>query len=231
MSNNPNNPVHPQSSSNLSPNNSTAPQIEEIGFPLNEEIDRLEDIVMYGFKIPLIGKMLVDEDMIVRQLDELRLNIPDCYSQALKILATRDKIINDAQNYAQKIVENAQRKASQLLDESRIVQQAEKQAYNIKRQVQEDCENLQRKTMSEVEQIRQKIQQEAHQMKKQALLEADEIHREADIYSDSVLSKLEKDLAEMLRIISNGRQQINQQNSRAVNVNHHQKMTINKKAS
>jgi F0F1-type ATP synthase membrane subunit b/b' len=217
-----------QQSVNLSSNNPNAPQIQEVGFPLHAEIDRLEDIIMYSFKVPLIGKMLVDEESIVRQLDELRLNIPDCYTQALDILAKREKIITDAQNYAQKIVENAQRKASQLLDESRIVQQAENQAYKIKRQVQEDCENLQRKTMSEVEQIRKKIQQEVNQMKKQALLEADEIHREADIYSDSVLSKLERDLAEMLRIITNGRQQINQQASRPMN---HQNIAINKKAS
>ena len=226
-----NNQVHPQQSANISPNNPTVPQIEEMGFPLNEEIDRLEDIIIEGFKIPFLGKMLVDEENIIRQLDELRLNIPDCYTQALEILAKREKIITDAQNYAQKIVENAQRKASQLLDESRIVQQAENQAYKIKRQVQEDCESLQRKTMSEVDQIRKKIQQEANQMKKQAFIEADEIHREADVYSDSVLSKLERDLVEMLRIISNGRQQISQQSSRPVTVNHHQKMTINKKAS
>jgi hypothetical protein len=112
------------------------------------------------------------------------------------------------------------------------VQQAENKAYQVKRQVQEDCENLQRKTMSEVEQIRNKIQQEATQMKKQAIMEAEEIHREADNYTDSVLSRLEKDLKEMLRIISNGRQQVRQQNSTPVN-NHPPapNMKINKKAS
>ncbi len=224
-----NNQIIQEQSENISPNNDNVPQIEEMGFPLVEEIDRLEEMLFQGMTLPIIKKILVDEETINDQLDDLRLNIPDCYVQALEILAQRDKMIADAQNYAQKIVENAQRKAGQLLDESRIVQKAEAQAYQVKKQVQDDCENLQRKTMTEVEQIRKKIQQEATQMKKQAIREAEEIHREADIYSDSVLSKLERDMAEMLRIISNGRQQIHQQHSQPVH--RPPNMRINQKAS
>ena len=225
------NPVNQPQSAQIQPNNaSNPPQVEEIGFPLVEEIDRLEDMIMDGFTIPLVSKTLVDEESITRQLDEIRINIPDCYTQALEILAQREKIVTDAQNYAQKIVENAQRKASQLLDESRIVRQAEDRAEQVLRQVQDDCKNLQRKTMSEVEQIRNKIQQEATQMKKQAIVEADEIHREADMYADSVLSRLERDLGDMLRVVSNGRQQIHPQNSQPVN-RPPQNMKINKKAS
>ena len=224
-----NNQIGKRQSTNLSPGNVNAPQIEEMGFALIDEIDRLEDMIMDGISIPFINKTFVDEEAITRQLDELRINIPDCYAQALEILAQREKMITDAQNYAQKIVENAQRKASQLLDESRIVQQAENQAYQVKKQVEDDCKSLQRKTMSEVEQIRSKIQQEVTQMKKQAIMEAEEIHHEADLYTDSVLSKLEKDLGEMLRIISNGRQQVRQQSSKSSN--NPPNMKISQKAS
>ena len=226
-----NNQIGKKQSANMSIGNLSAPQVEEIGFALIDEIDRLEDIILDGLSIPLLNKTLVDEEAITRQLDELRLNIPDCYAQAVEILAQREKIITDAQNYAQKVVENAQRKASQLLDESRIVQQAENKAYQVKRQVQEDCENLQRKTMSEVEQIRNKIQQEATKLKKQTIMEAEEIHREADKYTDSVLSRLEKDLQDMLRIINNGRQQVRPQNHAPVNHPPAPNMKINKKAS
>ena len=227
----PDNPVNKPQQSKMPMENNNAPQVEEIGFPLVEEIDRLEDMILEGFTIPIIGKTLVDEESITRQLDDIRINIPDCYAQALEILAQREKMITDAQNYAQKIVENAQRKASQLLEESRIVRQAEDHAENMLRQVQDDCKNLQRKTMSEVEQIRNKIQQEATQMKKQAIVEADDIHREADMYADSVLSRLERDLAEMLRVVSNGRQQIRPQNPPQQVARPPQNMKINQKAS
>ncbi|BAQ62732.1 archaeal/vacuolar-type H+-ATPase subunit H [Geminocystis sp. NIES-3708] len=205
------------------------PKIEEMGVSMPDEIDRLEDLILNGTRIPFMGKTLIDEDTLINQLDLIRINIPDCLQQATQILQQREQILSEAQNYAQKIVENAQRRAAQLLDESRIVQQAESQAHQIRRQVQQDCENLQRKTINEVEQIRQKIQQEAIKTRQQAILEAEDIQNEADIYADSVLGKLEKDLSDMLRVVHNGRQQVH--NQKVAPQPRQQDMTIAKKAS
>lgn len=213
---------------NISNNVTIPPQVEEMGFNLTGELDRLEDLILSGVRIPIISKTLLTEDILLNQLDLIRINLPDCVEQATQILQQRQKILTDAQNYAQKIVENAQRKASQLLDESRIVQQAESQAYQIRRQVQHDCESLQQKTIAEVEQIRQKIQQDAIAIRQQAISEAEEIQNEADVYADQVLSKLERDLGEMLRIINNGRQQVYQQK---LTTSHPMSDKINQKAS
>lgn len=197
------------------PNNArvsnNAPQVEEMGFNVQEEIDKLEDIIFSGTRIPLLGKTLIDEEAVINQLDLIRLNLPDCIEQAIQILQQRQKILAEAQKTAQSIIENAQRKASQLLDESRIIQQAESQAAQIRRQVQQDCENLQRKTLAEVEQLRQKLQEEARQIRQQAIAEAEEIQNEADKYADQLLARLERDLTTMLRIVTNGRQEIHQQ--------------------
>lgn len=205
------------------------PQMEEMGVSISDEIDTLEELILNGTRIPFIDKTLVNEDILTSQLDSIRLNLPDCLLQATQILQKREQILLEAQNYAQKIVENAQRRAAQLLDESRIVQQAESQAHQIRRQVQQDCENLQRKTISEVEQIRQKIQQEAIKTRQNAIIEAEDIQNEADIYADSVLSKLENDLSGMLRVVTNGRQQVH--NQKAIPQPRQQDMTILKKAS
>ncbi len=200
-----------QNNANMSNNTPPPPQVEEMGFDLTGELDRLEDLILSGVRIPFISKTLLIEEILLNQLDLIRINLPDCVEQATQILKQRQKILMDAQNYAQKIVENAQRKANQLLDESRIVQQAESQAYQIRRQVQLDCENLQQKTVAEVEQIRQKIQQDAIAIRQQAITEAEDIQNEADVYADQVLARLEGDLGEILRIVSNGRQQVYQQ--------------------
>jgi vacuolar-type H+-ATPase subunit H len=205
------------------------PQIEEMGVSISDEIDTLEELILNGTRIPFTDKTLVNEDILTHQLDSIRLNLPDCLLQATQILQQREQILLEAQNYAQKIVENAQRRAAQLLDESRIVQQAESQAHQIRRKVQQDCENLQRKTISEVEQIRQKIQQEAIKTRQQAIAEAEDIQNEADNYADLVLSKLENDLSGMLRVVTNGRQQV--QNQKVALQPRQQDMTILKKAS
>lgn len=209
------------------------PQIEEMAVDMIEEIERLEDFILNSTRIPFMGKTLIDEDTLIKQLDLIRINIPDSLEQATQILQQRQQILAEAQNYAQKVVENAQRKAAQLLDDSRIVQLAESQANQIRRQVQQDCENLKHKTISEVEQIRQRIQQEVMKTRQNAILEAEDIQNEADIYADSVLSKLEKDLSDMLRVVTNGRQQVQVNRQKVVTSPppRQQDMTIVKKAS
>lgn len=209
--------------------NSVSSQVDEMGFQMQEEIDRLEEMILDNFRIPLVGRTLVDEDKLVNQLDIIRINIPDSLEQALEILRQKQQIIKDAQQYSQKIIENAQKKAAQILDETGIIQQAEAQANQIRRQVQQECDNLQRKTLHEVEQVKRKVQQEIVQMRKEAILESEEIHNEADRYADAALSRLEKQLSEMLKIVHNGRQQLGQNSPSLGNrVNH---SASNKKAS
>jgi vacuolar-type H+-ATPase subunit H len=220
----------PQTRNHKSSSNQTkVPQIEEMSFDINAEIDQLEDLIFSSLRIPIVNKILIDEDRVSNQLDLIRINIPEVLEEAMKIIEQKNQIINDAQSYAQKMVENAQRKAAQLLDDSRIVQQAEAQASDIRRRVQQDCEMLQRKTINDVEQMRQKIQQEAFKTRQQAILEAEEIQTDADKYADAMLLRLEKQLAEMLRIVNNGRQEINRNHNHHQNKN--QEALIQKKAS
>lgn len=204
-------PIVSQNNSNPPNSSVKPPQIDEMGFPLTQEIEKLDDLVFNSFRVPFIGKALIDEDALLNQLDSIKVNIPDCLEQAIEILQQREKILVEAQQYAQKIVEGAQRKASQLLNENTIRQQAENQANQIRRQLQQDCQNLQQKTAAEVEQIKQKIQQDAIRIRQMAIEEAEEIQNEADIYADKILARLEKDLSDMLRVVSNGRQQVYRQ--------------------
>jgi F0F1-type ATP synthase membrane subunit b/b' len=206
MTNNP--PQDKKSNLSISKTNKP-PEMEEMSFDINAEIDQLEELILGSSRIPVVNKILVDEDKVISQLDLIRINIPEILEEAMRIVDQKNQIIGDAQSYAQKMVDNAQRKAAQLLDESRIVQQAETQAGEIRRRVQQDCDSLQKKTISDVEQMRHKIQQEAFKTRQQAIVEAEEIQTEADNYADMMLLRLEKQLAEMLRIVNNGRQQIN----------------------
>jgi vacuolar-type H+-ATPase subunit H len=201
---------HPKNNSEKTQTDNISAQVEEMGFPMEEEIQRLEEIILNSFRIPLLGRTLIDEDKLINQLDLIRINIPDSLEQALEILRQKQQIIHKAQQYGQKMIENAQKRAAQILDETRIIQEAQAQANQIRRQVQQQCDNLERKTFHEVEQFKRKVQQEILQMRQQAILESEEIHNEADNYADATLCRLEKQLSEMLQIVNNGRQQLNQ---------------------
>lgn len=183
-------------------------QMEEMGFQIQEEIDRLEEIILKNPHIPIIGKTLIDEDKLINQLDLIRINIPDALEQALEIIQQKQQIINEAQVYSQKIIENAQLKAKHILNETKIIQQAEAQANQIRKQVQQECKNLQNKTLNEVEQLKKQVRQELTKMKQEVILDSEEIQNEADDYADAMLSRLEKQLTEMLKIVHNGRKQL-----------------------
>jgi F0F1-type ATP synthase membrane subunit b/b' len=217
------------SNKNQTPNIST--QVEEMGFPMQEEIDRLEEMILNNPRIPFFGRTLVDEDKLINQLDLIRINIPDSLEQALEVLQQKQQIINDAQQYGKKVLENAQKRAAQILDETRIIQQAEAQANKIRTQVQQECDNLQRKTLYEVEQMKRIVQQEIAKMRQEAMVESEDIHNQADDYADAVLFRLEKQLNDMLKIVHNGRQQLNQNPSPVINHGDNSKSLGNKKAS
>ena len=58
------------------------------------------------------------------------------------------------------------------------------------------------------QQFRQQTTQEVQQYRQQTVRECQEIQQDADKYADAVLSRIERDLGEMMRIVTNGRQRL-----------------------
>jgi hypothetical protein len=74
--------------------------------------------------------------------------------------------------------------------------------------VQEECEALQKQTLTEIAGMRIQAQQEIERMHQMALAEREDIQHQADEYADRVLKNMEQQLTEILRVIRNGRQQL-----------------------
>lgn len=180
------------------------------GVDIQQELNVLEEFVLDSPRIPLTGKTIVDEEQILDQLDLIRINLPDAFERAQQIIAEKDTILAEAEEYARQIAAMAEQRAAQILEETGIIQQAERQAQQIRLQVQQECEALQQQTLREVEQVQSQARQEFEQTRRNALLEQSQIQEEADRYADGMLSDLEQRLNEMLRVVRNGRQQVSQ---------------------
>jgi F0F1-type ATP synthase membrane subunit b/b' len=178
------------------------------GIDIQRELNRIEEILFDSLHIPLTQRTLVDEEVLLAQLDLVRENLPAAFNEAEKIVRQREEIILQAEEYAQEIMEAAERRADQILDEMGIIQQAELEANQIRKRVQQECEAIQEQTLSEIERMRLQAQQELEQMRQLALAECDDIQNGADEYADAVLTSIEQQLSEMLRVIRNGRQQL-----------------------
>lgn len=208
--------------SNLEPNHSgnnpPSPEYPD-GFPggdaqgtgsldVQQELNRLEEIVLSSMRIPLTGRTLVDEEKLLEQLDFVRLSLPAVFQEANLILGQKEEILLEAEEYGQQVVEAAQAKRAQILAESDILKQAEREAEQLRRQVQLECEAMMQETLAEIDRKRQACMQELEEVRQAAIAQAEEIEDGADEYADSVLEGIEHDLKDILRIITNGRQQL-----------------------
>lgn len=152
---------------------------------VQEALDQLEAAILNSPRL-FWSRTLIEEERILEYLDFIRLNMPTALEEAEELLRQRDRILAQADRYAQEIVAMAQRKAEQLLNESTILRQAQAQAEQLLRQTYQQSEELRRQSLQESE----RLQQEAHR------------------YVDQVLQDLEMRLLESLRVIRNGRQNL-----------------------
>ncbi|WP_240966585.1 hypothetical protein [Nodosilinea sp. P-1105] len=172
---------------------------------IQQELNKLEEVILGSPRVPFSGRTLVDEDQLLDQLDAIRLNLPPAFRQAVQILQQRSRLMAEAERYAQDLIAAAEQQAAQILDEIGIVRQAEQMAQQIKNQAQQDCDSLRSQVMAEIEQMQVQSQREWDSLRQNALVEQKNIQQEADAYADTVLSQVEQQLSQMLRIIQNGR--------------------------
>lgn len=172
---------------------------------IQQELNKLEELILASPRVPFSGRTLVDEDQILDQLDAIRLNLPPALRQAVQLLQQRNTLIVDAERYAQDLIAAAEQQAAQMLDELGIVRQAEQLAQQMKSQAQQDCDGLRTQMMGDIEQMQLQAQREWEALRQKALAEQDMIQQDADVYADQVLSSVEQQLSQMLRIIQNGR--------------------------
>ncbi len=139
----------------------------------------------------------VDEEQLLEQLDLVRLSLPEAFHEAEAIARQKDEIFLHAEQYAQEVIETAERQAAQILNEMGILQRAEMEAQQIRQQA-----------LAEIERMRRQAQQDLEEMQRLAIAECEEIQAGADEYADRVLKEMELQLSEMMRVVRNGRQQL-----------------------
>lgn len=175
---------------------------------IQRELNRLEELILDSTRIPLTRWTLIDEEQFLEQLDLVRLSLPAAFREAQEIVEQREEILLETEQYARSIIEAAEQRAAQIKDELGIIQQAEMEARQIWQQVQQECEAAREQTLQEIEQMRRQAQQELSEVQRRTLMECESLEQGADEYADRVLSSIEQQLNEMMRIIRNGRNQL-----------------------
>lgn len=104
---------------------------------VRDTLNRIENLVASASHLPLTGKAVIEEEDLVKLVEDLRRDLPQELEQAEKIMQDKDNIIRMAQDEADKIIKQARLQAEQLVDENETVMKAREKARMILTEVQQ----------------------------------------------------------------------------------------------
>lgn len=97
-------------------------------------LNELEELVEESTKVPLVGKILIDDDLILDMIDHIRTALPEEMRLAKSVAVERERIIEEARNEAKRIVSEAREELSRMAGEDELVKRAREQASEVMEQ-------------------------------------------------------------------------------------------------
>lgn len=94
-------------------------------------LDRLEEVLNSGSRLPFSSRTVIDEQECLDILDQIRVALPEEIKQARRVNAERDGIIAEAQARAQQIIREAEERAAEKVEEHALVRQAQARAQQV----------------------------------------------------------------------------------------------------
>jgi uncharacterized protein YacL (UPF0231 family) len=107
-----------------------------------ELFDDLEELISGGSRIPLTGKVVVNEDEVIEVIEQIRNALPEELRQARWVMKERQRIIADAEQEAREIVEQGKEYTNRLIDENEVTKKAEQKAQEIIQRSQEVSQEI-----------------------------------------------------------------------------------------
>lgn len=101
-------------------------------------VDRLEELVSIGKRVPFGGRVMIEEDDFLHLVDQLRAAIPNEIRQAQRVIRERERIIGEAQDEGARIMQIARERADDLVSQHGIVAEARVLSEEILRAAEEE---------------------------------------------------------------------------------------------
>ena len=105
-------------------------------------IDRLEELLDSGWRVPLGNKVAIDEEAFLNIIDQMRITIPPEIKRAREVQRERDKYIAQANDEARRIIAQAREDAALKLDDHEVRKAARARSDEIVRQAQAEAARI-----------------------------------------------------------------------------------------
>lgn len=126
-------------------------------------LNEMEEIVDHSPKIPMTGKVLVDDTVIFELLDRVRAALPEELSNAKWVLKERERILSEAQTEAQKLMEQGKSYVDKMAVENEVVKQAQSYGEDIVRQAQSYARDVKLGSVQYADELLQHVEQSLYE--------------------------------------------------------------------
>lgn len=114
---------------------------------------RLEELAQKAPRMPLTGKLLVDEDELASLVEELRRSIPEEIQQARRLQRERERILEEARTEAEALVKEARSRIDRLAKDSVVLTEAERRAREILKEAEVRAEELKSRGLQYLDEV------------------------------------------------------------------------------
>ncbi|MBM7867032.1 ATPase [Heliobacterium gestii] len=94
-------------------------------------LDELEELIETSTRIPITGKVLVDDHVLLDFLDRIRTGLPEELRQAKWLTKERQRVIQEAEAECQQMIEETKVYVAKLAGETEIVRLAQQKSEEI----------------------------------------------------------------------------------------------------
>lgn len=126
-------------------------------------LDRLEEALVTGSRVPLMARTLVDEQECLDILDQLRVAMPIEIKEARRVIAERDHVLAQAREETERIIRSAENRASRMVDEHTLVRSAQARAHHINEQAEAEAESIRDEAERYAETLLTRVQERLEQ--------------------------------------------------------------------
>jgi vacuolar-type H+-ATPase subunit H len=116
--------------------------ISDMRMDLQYLIDRLETLVRAARRMPMMSKIMMDEQELVDLIDQMRTVLPEEIRYAKHVLREKEQILADAPAQADDILRTAREQADLMIQREGLLKEARTQAEGMIHTAQEEAERI-----------------------------------------------------------------------------------------
>lgn len=122
-------------------------------------LEEFENVVEDSPRIPMTGKVIINEDTLYNFVDGFRAMLPETVRESEWILREKDRILLQAEKEADTIIDTAKNKLERIAGESEIVKEAKKQSEEIINNAREVSREISKGALSYADEVMNELLQ------------------------------------------------------------------------